>query len=174
MNTRNEKIEQSVVYWDETDIWDRRVEDLMECEELSREDAEERANESLSWVTEDEWDWMTELLSEVMGQVSSRFVNKGYWLCEGSNLGWRGRSGYKVVEAYNGADLLRKVLPDTHNTFYVFRPDDRRTPELTINNFHHDTRFSGMGGEWYTLTPMRSIEVQAWETLGYMGLEEFL
>ena len=33
MNTRNEKIEQSVVYWDETDIWDRRVEDLMECED---------------------------------------------------------------------------------------------------------------------------------------------
>ena len=171
---RTDKIQQSVVYWDESDIWQNRVDDLVECEELSKEEAEERANDDLSWLLEIEWDWMVDNLSEVMNQVSSRFVNKGFWMVEGNNLGWRGKSAYKVVEADTGKELLEEVLPKTQCTFFVFRPDDKRTPELHINNFHHDTRFSNLNGENYYIRPMRAIEVQAWETLGYMGLEEFL
>jgi len=171
---RTDKIQQSVVYWDDLDNWERRVDDLVEAEGMSREDAEAKANKDMVWLSQDEWDFMTDRLSEVMNQVSSRFINKGFWMVEGNNLGWRGKSAYKVVEAENGQELLGKVLPNTNCTFYVFRPDDMRTPELQINNFHHDTRFSNNDGENYYIRPMRAIEVQAWETLGYMGLEEFL
>ena len=129
-----------VLSWDTSEILQNEVEYLM-TEENIEEEAEALAMGNND-IYEHQWDWLTEALSEIMQEVTYRNYYKRYFYVEGNNLGWRGRSGFKVIEADNGLELLREVLPNTDCTFFVQRPEDKRQNEIIINNFHHDTRFS--------------------------------
>jgi hypothetical protein len=63
------------------------------------------------------------LMEKVRKETGSE--NSEKWLVEGSNMGWRHRSGWKIVEAETseaGAKkLIRDVLPDTDCTYSVLR-----------------------------------------------------
>lgn len=104
-----------------------------------------------------EWDCLVDNLTDIMKKISSRNKNFGYWYMSVGNFGWRCLDGHASIRAENGAELLRKVLPDTPCTFKIFRMKDRRNPVLNIQNFHHD---SPIGKEWYTIRPMTEKEVE--------------
>lgn len=83
--------------------------------------------------------------------------NLSDWYCEVSGFGWRGQSGYKIIDVstYQKSDLavgrefLRQILPNTDCTFYVY--DDLDGAGLKIDNAHHDVP---TGGEWYHAAPL--------------------
>ena len=163
-----------VLSWDQTEITESRVKDLMEQDsDLTEDKAWQLASEDSDYFSF-EWDYVTECFSEILQKVTSRYTNKikgkydkAYFYVTGQNLGWRGRSGFKVVEASNGLDLIRGVLPDTECTWFVHLPVDRREPLVVINNYHHDSRFSGTKGEWYHIRPMKAEAVDYWIENGY-------
>jgi len=180
MNVWERKRKEAEIYWDESQIISDEISYLMEEEDYSEDEAIKIASEN-SFVLEDAWEFFKMNLDEMLEKVTSRFYHKvggkydkAYFYVEGNNLGWRGRSGFKVVEASNGEEFLREILPETNCTFFIFRTDDKRTPEIIINNFHHDTRFAGAAGEWYHIYPMRIREVNAWIEGGYSALKEIM
>lgn len=167
------KYEESEVYWDEGKIFSDRVDFLQVEEGLSEDEAIKQASND-PFLYELDYECIMDRFNEILQSVTSRFYHKvggkydkGYFYVTGRNLGWRGKSGFKVVGAENAQDLIREVLPNTQCTWFLFRPDDKREPRLILNNFHHDTRFSGMGGEWYDIYPMPKKAVDYWLENGY-------
>jgi len=108
------------------------------------------------WEAQDEWDFLTEALTELMQKIAKRYSNFGYWKASVRNFGWRSLDGEASFRAEDGTKLLQKILPDTPCHFRIFRDGN----ELRIQNFHHD---SPMGKEWYTVRPMYAHEVEEYE-----------
>jgi len=73
------------------------------------------------------------------------------WIAAVVNFGWRKTSGTAKFKAENGFKLLVAVLPNTSNTFNIYKGEDKVGPWLVINNFHHD---SPTGDEWYLIRPL--------------------
>jgi hypothetical protein len=96
--------------------------------------------EGNSCSDDDDWTSVCETLTEAMGSES-------LWYAEVRNFGWNNRSGYKFIEAHSGAALLRELLPDTLNSFKVYK---RPGGGFYVNNAHHDKL---TGGEIYTIVP---------------------
>lgn len=114
------------------------------------EEIESFENQAYNRDISDEISWAWEDFLAGLDEMMSRLDNPdGLWVGKGRNLGWRGTGGEAEFSATNGQELLAAVLPDTENTFTVSEYPDH----LEINNFHHDTRFTGTGGEWYEIYP---------------------
>lgn len=103
-----------------------------------------------------EFDYLCDALTEMMENVAHRF-HFGYWYCEVSNFGWRSQGGHKYFKADTGKELLQQILPKTPCTYKIFRPKDRRTPKIMIQNYHHD---SPVGKEWYHIWPMTVEQIE--------------
>jgi hypothetical protein len=86
------------------------------------------------------WDDLCADLTTLMKELNE----DGEWYVEGEGLGWRRLSGHKDVDATTGRELLLGILPETANTFQVYKRDDH----LRIVNSHHDAM-----GEVYTIRP---------------------
>jgi len=97
---------------------------------------------------EESWDYMLEQLEALMHKVNPDCDS---WYCEVDNFGWQSQAGFKYFSAKDGSEFLKAVLPDTDNTFNIYKTENG----LAINNFHHD---SGFGKEWYYLYPNRPQE----------------
>jgi len=166
-----------VLSWDQGQIFNDEVDYLMEEEGLTEIEAQNRVSDNCELYTFP-WECTIESFNEILKKVTSRFYNKitekdydkALFYVEGYNLGWRNRSGFKVVEAGNALDLIRGVLPKTDCTWFVHRPEDKREPSLSINNYHHDSPT----GEWYHLRPLNTKEAEAWYDGGYSRLDEVM
>jgi hypothetical protein len=85
--------------------------------------------EDLQWV----WEGLLEALNELMQEINP---DEKTWFVDASGLGWRGQSGHKFVPGYKSAkEFLQSVLPDTDNTFRIYKDGK---DGFTIVNSHHD------------------------------------
>ena len=109
-----------------------------------------------------EYEWVIDEVTRMMDSVGN---DTGVWVVSGRNVGWNGISGGATIEdVWDGGLLLDKILPNTLNTFTVYE----RNGYLEINNFNHDSRFSGTGGEWYEVYPAHEYEIhENGEFVGY-------
>jgi len=89
------------------------------------------------------WDAWCDDFENLMKRINPE--NKP-WFAKVKNFGWRKQDGEKTFVATNAKDFLRKILPETECSFYVYDKKDH----IAINNFHHD---SPTGSEWYYITP---------------------
>ena len=76
----------------------------------------------------------------------------GHWLVEGSNLGWRNRTGWKEFEAETAEELLNEILPNTDWTIQI--EIDTIAEEIEIVAYHHDSPT----GEFYKITVLTEDE----------------
>lgn len=118
-------------------------------------DADEVPQHERDFVWEVIWeDLVNDLQDDLMPRVQAASGHDGtWWRARVGNFGWDHSSG--EMEAFSTEDageLLRKVLPNTENSFFVFDRGDH----ITINNAHHD---APMGGEMYTIEPVGSYRV---------------
>ena len=137
----------SIMSWDESEIFDSRVKDLMQ-ESLSEDEARNRMYKDADGY-EIEWEDMCNYLSEVMAEKNKSV----YWKADVNGFGWRHLNGHKFFKAEKGVDLLRAILPNTDCTFYIYKHGRNG---LKINNFHHD---SPTGAEWYYVLPATQKEI---------------
>ncbi len=140
-----------IMSWDECDIVDYRVKDLMEQEsELDEATARERvyADESI-W--EDEWESLCEYLTEVMVKKNKHLP---YWKADVNGFGWRSLDGQKYFKAETGSELLQAILPKTDCTFWIYG----ERGGLAIENCHHDQPMRGQ--EWYHIRPATQEEIE--------------
>jgi hypothetical protein len=112
------------------------------CE--SEEDKEASRKSGWQWELQDDYDWLTQQLTEWM-------AGRRHWKADVVNFGWRQQSGYKFFTANDGRSLLREVLPKTDCTFKIFKEDG----VLKIQNYHHD---SPTWVEWYTISEAKEEE----------------
>lgn len=85
-------------------------------------------------------------IHEELNQLLNEYDGK-FWHIEGSNMGWRKRSGEKFAKIEDGQDFISKILPNTECSFFITKNEDNT---LTMVNYHHDSPM----GENYTLTLM--------------------
>ncbi len=129
-----------VISWDQTERSLFRAEEIMAgLPEYSMEQALEEVAQDSEWW---EWEWNDEVenLTEILKKIS----RYGYFHIEVKNFGWRNQDGSTVIKAKDGQDFINKVLPDTDNTFKIFKEGNT----LKIQNWHHD---SPTGNEWYII-----------------------
>jgi hypothetical protein len=88
-----------------------------------------------------EWDFMIDNFNELL-------KDNEYFKATVTNFGWRNLDGITYFKAENSLELLRKILPDTDCTFYIFKYRNG----FKIRNYHHD---SPMGNEIYTILPIK-------------------
>jgi len=96
---------------------------------------------------QDQWEYMTDYLSEIMLKINP----KGYecWMATVKGFGWRNSEGAKLFKAANSNELLSNVLPTYECTFHIFKEGDK----LKIRNWHHD---SPTGNEYYYISPIKA------------------
>lgn len=119
-------------------------------EQTLKERIEELIYADEQFILELAWESEMDYLSEYLDKINP----DGYWVASIENFGWRSTSGYSYIRTDEGKEcsaiqLLRKVLPDTDNHFYVYK----HKRGIKINNYHHD---SPSGREWYYLIPIKS------------------
>jgi len=150
-----------ILSWDTAEIATRETEHRMaypedfSIEEMTEDEVFNDVLKDVDLFTH-EFDWFCDSLTEMMKRVAHRF-HFGYWYCEVSNFGWRSQEGHKYFKADTGRELLQAILPRAHCTYKIFRPKDRRTPLIKIQNFHHD---SPVGKEWYNIWPMTVKQIE--------------
>ena len=150
-----------ILSWDTSDIIEREVKYRMENrgdfydEDLTEEQISNLVLQDVDLFTH-QFDYLCDALTEMMENVAHRF-HFGYWYCEVNNFGWRSRDGHRYFKADTGRELLQAILPNTPCTYKIFRPKDRRTPLIKIQNFHHD---SPVGKEWYHIWPMTVKQIE--------------
>lgn len=144
--------EKPILEWDEYEIVEAEVKHrLKNPEEFDLE--EDNSNEDMirrnlyeGFFLQDEWDFLTEALSEILNKINP----SGYWKANVENFGWRNLNGNKRFYADKGSEFLREILPKTDCTFRIFEYEEGELKGLKIQNFHHD---SPMGNEWYYILP---------------------
>ena len=146
--------EKPVITWDTCEIIKFYAKDLMEQNEIEREDDPEveELTEEEAWeraagsdfLFTDEWEYITEYLTEIMVEINPG----GGWSATGEDLGWQKRSGYKRFKAESGEDFIKELLPETDCTFRIYRRKDKDGTEyLYIKNSTHDAPM----GEHYNI-----------------------
>jgi hypothetical protein len=163
--------------WDSYSIIKGVVEDIkknpneyLDIFQMERKDIE---NENDIWFMAEgeliDWDFeyecMVENLTEIMQDVSKRYVAGDIWKVSGESMGWKGLEGYKIARAENGQELLREILPKTDCTFFIYIEKGKRG--LKIYNYHHDTRFNSRGYELYYIHPLTKKEREEYFNEGY-------
>lgn len=96
---------------------------------------------------EDMTGWLTEVAEE-WAELNPSPVN--LFLIDGSGMGWRSRSGYKVVGEDDLDDLARAIGPDTE-WLQRWSAEIRPGGEFKAVQSHHDAM-----GELYVVTPMQA------------------
>jgi hypothetical protein len=128
-----------VTEWDPCAIAQSRAEILREDDPaLSQDEAFEQALRDDD-INQFEWECMLDDLTTALQSISPA----GYFYVEGSNLGWRQRSGYKGFRSDNGQAFLHQLLPQTECTFKI----EQEGNTIYITNYHHDAPT----GEFYTV-----------------------
>lgn len=131
------------ITWDELEIIESEVEFLMEEDSsFTKEEAFESASSDDS-LFEREWESFIEYLTELMSEVKNY---SGYWMVNGKNMGWRNRTGQKLVEAEDGKKLISEILPEVQFTLRGKKYYNRI--ELVVS--HHDSPT----GETYIVKPI--------------------
>jgi len=100
-------------------------------------------------ATEDFWNNLEGWYSN----IENEFEDLCFYI-EGSNMGWRQKSGNAVIYAKNMQDLFSKILPNTDTTVYVY---DNGYGSLNVTVYHHDAPT----GEYYMLTLFK-LYVKEW------------
>jgi hypothetical protein len=91
------------------------------------------------------WEDMIDYLGSILDKK-----NKGiHWKCTVNNFGWRSLNGEAYIEAQEGREFLRKILPETDCHFKIFNFGKG----LLIQNWHHD---APTGAEKYVCMPIAS------------------
>lgn len=85
----------------------------------------------------DEYDW-----ENFLEDVQDRMDGGKYWRIDGKGIDWRGRDGYKFVEAEDAEKLLEAIYHEGHLILYASRGGF----ELKVGT--HDTPM----GAWYRFT----------------------
>ena len=137
-----------ILSWDTSQIAEDQVAYLMEerPEDYPEEDTAYAEVYDDCDLYEFEWEWVMDSLEEILKGINP----DGYpWHVEVSNFGWRGLDGYRDFQTLDPREFLRKILPDTQCTWYMYKYGE---DGLAINNFHHD---SCTGREWYHITKQR-------------------
>lgn len=150
------KVGKQIMGWDEYEVGEAEIQyrlenwkdagyDTKPTEEQVRNDVYEDSD-IYTWV----WDDLMENLKESMQKKNPN----GYWRAEVKNFGWRSQSGEaEPFYTEDPAELLRKILPDTQNTFKIFNFGKG----YAIQNYHHD---SPTGREWYYVVPISDTEYE--------------
>jgi len=133
--------------WSTYKVWKAQVEYLMTEEGMSEKEAEASASED-SDIYDFEWEYVTESLTELMNRIGKGTTE---WVATVTGFGWRSLDGTLAMSVKDGAEMLRKVLPDTENTFTLYDMGDH----IKINNAHHD---KPTGGEIYEIRPVKVEE----------------
>jgi len=63
---------------------------------------------------------------------------------EGTNMGWRNRTGHKEFELINYEDIFYQIVPECDLTYYIRKIKEN---EYEVNISHHDSPM----GEYYTI-----------------------
>jgi hypothetical protein len=112
-------------------------------------------------MEEDDWDFLTEDLSQLMQQKNP----VGYWKATVTGFGWRKLEGHTdVFQAMNGLQLLQHILPNTDCSFRIYNHGKNG---FAINNTHHDSPMWGV--EWYIV---EKATVRDWNVQQGYGDEE--
>ena len=93
---------------------------------------------------ESEWEYLTESLTELMNQINPKNLP---WKATVRNFGWRKLNGSSEIDASDGEEFLRLLLPDTECQYRIFDRKDH----IAIQNWHHD---NPTGDEWYRAEPI--------------------
>lgn len=141
--------EQSLISWDQTQRmmneakyqfknWDP---EFSEFDEKPKDEDEvfEKLCSSSSFFVEEEWNEFLSQLDEILEERNP----DGNWKAKVKNFGWRNMDGYAEFHAENAQEFLRKILPNTDCTFFIYADGKH---DLKIQNYHHD---SPAGNEWY-------------------------
>ena len=147
-----------ILEWNESDIIDAEVDYRFEYENeegLSKEQIRDKMYVDPD-ITQMAWEDLKTNLTEDMKKVTGKTDND-VWHVEVENFGWQSKDGEGVIRAKDGEELLQKVLPDTDNTFKIFK--DGKSG-FKIQNFHHD---SPTGREWYYIRKVRKKEYDKME-----------
>ncbi len=157
------KIEQSamvkdaaILSWNTDDISGneikRRTEDWEECypdtSECPSEDEIQKDVGSDSDFFAWEYECMVDRLTKLMEAVNP---NSNLWKARVHNFGWRNQDGTAEVNANNGLEFLRKLLPACDCTYYIHLYEEDGRVGIAIQNSHHD---SPTGNEWYYIFPV--------------------
>jgi hypothetical protein len=123
---------------------------MAEAEAIHKNDPEQSEEDAFNEVCGDQFYWEREWSDLLLNLTSTmRSINPGgLWRVEGRSMGWQKRDGYKDVDAQEGGDLLRAVLPKGESSFKIYLVVDL----LMINCSHHD---SPVGAEWYYIRRRR-------------------
>lgn len=76
---------------------------------------------------EEELEYLTEIIKEYPSP---------YFFCTVDNFGWRQKSGYKFVKITTGQEFVQSVLPNTDNSFSIYKEEGNA---LRVLNYHHDS-----------------------------------
>lgn len=141
------------IVWDTSEIYSREVEylqsqeyaDGMELEKCLTESEAESMAQGDSDIYENEWDYITDHLAELMREINP---DERPWHCDVEGFGWRNLNGYKEFETMNPSKFLGEILPDTDCIFSIYTREGEGGEGriFYILNFHHD---SPMGESYY-------------------------
>ena len=116
-------------------LWDEE----RDPESVSDQEIEDRFNDG-EYLHEFHWEYFQNQLDEEFTQ----HVGKEVYV-EGSNMGWRNRSGHKVFIINKPIDIFREIVPQCDLTFEIEKLSKNKY-EIKIS--HHDSPM----GEYYELT----------------------
>lgn len=152
MSKLNVKAQKAPLFvWDTFEIWESQVEYLMEDEEMTEAEAQNTASgdyDLYTWPWENLCGWISEWLKD------NKF---SHFYAEGSSMGWRNHSGYKLFTADTGEEFIRKVVGlDCDYTLRLYehgKPgDDNYYLYGTVS--HHDSPT----GEGRTIRPVSGCD----------------
>lgn len=164
MKTDTGKVGKKIMSWDTSEITDGELE-YIKTELLPQEDADhwayglsdDKIRDKIydSDVYSIAWDDLLEYLHEKLEEM----FPEGFYEARVKNFGWRSTSGSQVfqLKSNDAQEFLRKILPNTDCTFYIYEYKAGTRKGLAINNFHHD---SPTGAEWYYILPLTADEYE--------------
>ena len=146
--------------WDECEIVDDEVDYLR-----GEPDMKHLSEDELRQIVYDDgdgfyiaWDFFIGELSDYLKMIDKK--NNKLFKVKGVDMGWRNLEGHKTLNAENGEELLKGILPDTSEfSLYVWK----EKTQLKIKCSHHDSPM----GEWYFIKPLNKKELEEFADENY-------
>jgi len=162
MSDKNKKEETLILEWDDCQRIDDEVKYRMSNGEpdgyVLTGSAEEDAIRREVYADHDFWSSLwNDTMERLDCLLNETFPEKLGFMVEGSNMGWRHRSGHKWIKHdcdKPGQHLLKEMLPDTDCTWRLYKDIDG----LRMWNAHHDAPT----GERYVIWPCAEIWMEAY------------
>lgn len=150
-----------VAEWNRHDAIEAEVEHLKSLEE--HEDKSEKELRDMAvrdpLTLEHHYECFINRLSRLLGDISSRYKTDKIFRVSGSSIGWRNRSGERILEIENGRELMDKITPDREFRAEVFQYSEN---ELQIKVYSHDSPT----GELYIVNPVYATTAKAYKNSG--------